>query len=322
MSTIATYLFLLFIAWSEFGSYFGGFVEQKYVVDNQVREVTEINLDIYVNTTCRLLDVRVFDETKDMRMVSEELSFEDMVFFIPFGVKVNLMNEIVTADIDKILSEAVPAQFGPRVDSREFLNQGTDDVALPLEYSACHIFGSIPVNRVAGEFQITTIDRHQPIENVVDFTHVINEFSFGDFFPYVDNPLDSTAKYVPDEKLTSYQYHLSVVPTIYNKMGVLINTNQYSLSEYHYKNITNANDKNSPGIFIKYNFESLTIIVNDRRLGFTQFLIRLIAILCFVVYMVSWLFRVIDKTLVFLLGPRWSLRYYTDGPQQEGPLKI
>lgn len=67
-----------------------------------------------------------------------------------------------------------------------------------------------------------------------------------------------------------------------------------------------------PGIFIKYQFEGMKIIVSDERIGFFQFIIRLVAILSFIVYIASWLFRLVDKVVVTVLGPKWSLRYSPD----------
>ena len=60
-------------------------------------------------------------------------------------------------------------------------------------------FGSIPVNQVRGDFRITGKgfgyrDRlHVPFESL-NFSHVIQEFSFGEFYPYLNNPLDATGR--------------------------------------------------------------------------------------------------------------------------------
>ncbi|CAR26631.1 hypothetical protein ZYGR_0H04490 [Zygosaccharomyces rouxii] len=318
LSSIFTYLFLLFIAWTEFGSYFGGYVDEHYEVDDQLRETFQINMDLYVKTPCQYLDINVRDTTMDRKFVSKELNLEDMPFFIPYGSRVNDMNEIVTPDLDNVLSNAIPAQFREKIDTNNMFDEEERDA-----FNSCHIFGSVQVNRVAGELQITakghgysSFMRAPPEE--IDFSHVINELSYGEFYPYIDNPLDSTAKFVPDAPRTTFVYDTAIVPTIYEKLGAKIDTNQYAVSEYHI-NPEAQQGKGPirfPGIFLRYDFEPLSIHISDVRLSFIQFVVRLVAILSFVIYTASWAFRLIDLVLLTCLGPRWSLLYQSDSKSQ------
>ncbi|SCV02616.1 LAMI_0H01178g1_1 [Lachancea mirantina] len=303
VSSILTYFFLLFIAWSEFGSYFGGYIDTQYTVDDRVQGTAQINLDMFVKMPCKWVGVIALDQTGDKNIVSEDLSFEDMPFFIPFNTKMNGKNDIVTPGLDEILSEAIPAQFRERIDTSQ-LESGQ-------EFDGCHIFGSIPVNAVRGELRIVPkgffgLGLQKPPLDEIDFSHVFNEFSFGDFYPYIDNPLDQTGRLV-SEHLTSINYYASVVPTTYKKMGAIIRTNQYSLSETAHA--VSLRSRKAPGISIFYNFEALTIVVSDERITFLQFVVRLVAMLSFFVYIASWIFRCADTVLVLGLGPKWSLRY-------------
>lgn len=256
----------------------------------------------------------------DRKLISEELKFEEMPFFIPSEYHVNYIPQVVTPDLDEILGEAVPAEFREKLDTRQFYDENDPSTFHHLpEFNGCHVFGSIPVNRVAGEIQITAKglgyrDRIVTPMEKVNFAHAINELSFGDFYPYIDNPLDGTAKFNKDDKLTAFVYHLSVVPTIYEKLGARVDTNQFSVTDYIY----NSDDEQLlrsgyiPGIFFKYNFESLSILVKDKRLSFLQFVIRLVAIVSFAVYIISWLFILVDLFLITVMGPKWSLRYQPD----------
>lgn len=301
------------IAWSEFGSYFGGYIDKQYGVDKEIRETVQINMDLYVRMPCQWIHVNARDETMDRKLVSEDLVLEEMPFFVPGNTKIDNLNNIVTPNLDEILGEAIPAQFIEKLDTAVHLDA---DGKPKYELDGCHIYGSMKVNRVSGELQITAKgygyrgSMRTPVEKI-NFNHVINEFSFGDFYPYIDNPLDGTGKIEPEKPKTTYVYFTSVVPTIYQKLGAQVDTNQYSISEYQYDN-ENANMKEvrrTPGIFFKYDFEPLSILISDKRLSFTQFIIRLVAILSFVLYMFSWLFRGVDMLLVSFLGPKWSLRY-------------
>lgn len=291
-------------------------MDERYGVDDQLRETFQINMDMYVRTPCQYLDVNVRDVTMDRKIVSQELNLEDMPFFIPPGTK--NYNKIVTPDLDSVLSNAIPAQFRERIDTGDIF-----DDEEKKSFDACHIFGSIEVNRVQGELQITAkglgygLFMNVPFEEL-DFSHVINELSYGEFYPYIDNPLDFTAKFLPEAPRTTFIYETSIVPTIYEKLGAKIDTNQYALSEYHFNSEAQRGKGplKLPGIFLRYDFEPLSIHVSDVRLSFVQFIIRLVAILSFVVYTASWAFRLLDLALVTCLGPRWSLRYQSDSSSQ------
>ncbi|CCD27168.1 uncharacterized protein NDAI_0J02760 [Naumovozyma dairenensis CBS 421] len=306
LSSILTYLFLLFMIYNEVGRYFGGFIEQQYIVDIEIQERAQINFDIFLNTTCDLIDVRIVDLTSDnmKRSVSDEISFEDLTFYIPYGTRINILNGIYTTEFDEVLTQAIPYEFGMRIDERP----PEDDMP---NINACHLFGSVDVNRLPGILEISTNSTGNINDNGKSFAHVINELSFGEFFPFIDNPLDNTAKVLPDQPLTTYSYYLTVIPTIYEKLGKRVNTNQYSLNEFIFKHIYNVKSQTQydEAIRIHYDFDALSIFMHDTRLDFIQFLVRLVAILSFVVYIASWVFRFIDKALILLLGPRWSLMY-------------
>ncbi|CCH59463.1 hypothetical protein TBLA_0B06400 [Henningerozyma blattae CBS 6284] len=319
LTSILTYFFLLLITWTEFGNFFGGYIDQQYIINNdklqdQVHELVHINLDIYIKLPCKWLDVNSRDITGDHTFVSNYLTFEDMPFFIPYGSKLNILHDIVTPNIDQILGEAIPAEFREKLDTIIPL----DENGKPLyELDGCHVFGQIPVNRVQGELQFTAkgygyMNWERTPYELINFDHVINEFSFGNFFPYIDNPLDNTAKINLDDPVTSWIYDTSVVPSYYRKLGAEVDTFQYSVSQYSYNGTSLQKMTSStsvPGIFFKYDFEALSLVLTDHRISFFQFLIRLVAILSFVVYTAAWLFRLLDKVLIITMGPKWSLRY-------------
>jgi hypothetical protein len=77
----------------------------------------------------------------------------------------------------------------------------------------------------------------------INFTHIIDEFSFGEYFPKIVNPLDGTTEATDDRispevlihiDLYRFQYFLSIVPTVYiaDDFGrKIIETNQYAVTE-------------------------------------------------------------------------------------------
>lgn len=96
---------------------------------------------------------------------------------------------------------------------------------------------------------------------MLNFTHSIDQLSFGAFIPGITNPLDKT-KQLTQERLSTYQYFLSIVPTVYHDTsGVLashINTNQYGVTEF-VKVLKDERSGSVPGLFFKYSIEPISV---------------------------------------------------------------
>lgn len=301
ISTIVTIFCVLFLTWVEVGQFFGGEIDHQFQVDNSVGRDLNINVDILVAMPCNFIHTNVKDITDDRFLASELLKYEGFPFFIPPSYKINVDEPLGTPDLDEIMAEGVIAEFRDRGDFK--------DSGLP----ACHIYGNIPVNRVSGDFHITAKgfgyrnrDRAHVDMNSLNFTHVISELSFGEFYPYINNPLDFTAK-VTEENLQGFNYHITVVPTIYKKLGVEIATNQFAVSSqdrvYSWQQRGGV-----PGISFKYDFEPITLIVEDRRIGFTTFIVRLATIYGGIIVLAKWGYKFFDKLLIFAFGKKYASR--------------
>lgn len=291
-------LFVLFLTYVELGQFFGGEIDHQFKVDNTVQKDLRINMDIVVAMPCNFIHTNVKDLTEDRFLASELLHYEGFSFFVPEGYRRDDNYDVSTPDLDKVMAEGIVAEFRDRGDAK--------DSGAP----ACHIYGSIPVNKVQGDFHITAKgygyrDRsHVGIESL-NFSHVISEFSFGEFYPYIHNPLDATVK-LTEEHLQSYQYYLNVVPTQYKKLGVEIDTNQYSTSLL--KKQYTLEKKGVPGIFFKYDFEPISLIVEDKRIPFVSFLIRLATIYGGLIIVAKYLYKTFDKVLILLFGKKFAAR--------------
>lgn len=300
-STLLTIGMTLLIVWIEVGGFLGGYVDHQFTVDDEVRSDMLINIDLLVAMPCEFIHTNVVDITNDRFLAGEMLNFEGTHFYVPQPFVVNNENnDHETPDLDHIMQENIKAEF--RVIGAK-VNQGAP---------ACHIFGSIPVNRVSGDFHITGKglgyrDRlFVPFESL-NFSHAISEFSYGDFYPLINNPLDFTAK-ITEEKLQAYKYYSKIVPTIYEKLGIVIDTNQYSLTEQHqaYKITPRGRPELIPGIFFHYDFEPIKLIISERRLSFLQFVARLGTIIGGLVVLAGYTFKVYDKTLRLLFGRKYA----------------
>lgn len=297
--TLLTAFCGLLILWVEIGSYLGGYVDHQFMVDGEVKNDLAINLDMIVAMPCEYLHTNVMDITHDRFLAADLLNFEGINFFLPERFQINSVNDHHdTPDLDEVMQELLRAEF--RVEG----------VRVNEDAPACHIFGSIPVNQVRGDFHITAKgfgyrDWAQTPMEKLNFSHVILEFSYGEFFPFINNPLDFTGKVTP-EPLQSYKYYAKVVPTYYERLGILLDTNQYSLTENHraYK-LHNNRPTGVPGIFFKYDFEPVRLLISEKRMPFFQFVARLGTILGGLLVLVGYLFRLYEKLLAILFGKKY-----------------
>lgn len=311
LSTIMTLVFVLFITWVQIGGYLGGYVDHQFVVDDMIRTDLRINLDLKVAMPCQFLHTNVLDITDDRLLAGEVLNFEGSYFAVPELFRMNSENdEHETPDLDELMMGAARYEFG------------VAGVHLAESAPACHIFGSIPVNQVSGDFHITAKgmgyrDRLHVDPQALNFSHIIAEFSFGDFYPLIKNPLDFTGK-TTDEHFHSYKYYAKVVPTLYERMGLQVDTNQYSLTELHraFKE-KNGRVQGVPGIFFKYDFEPIKLIVSDQRIPFTLFVARLATIIGGIFIVAGYLFRMYEKLLKLFFGRRYATK---DTERKEGGL--
>lgn len=308
LSTVLTVFFMLLIAWIEIGGYLGGYTDRRFAVDKQIRLALDINVDMVVAMPCLEIVTNVMDITSDTYMAGEVLNMQGVDFHVPEFYRINSANdEHETKDFDEIFQGSLKAEYtikGAHANSNA---------------PACHVFGTIPVNHVRGEFfiigrHLLRRNRHTEQQHGFNFSHVIYEFSYGDFYPYLTNPLDATAK-VTDQADMQYKYFAKVVPTLYEKLGVDIDVYQYSLTEIHQR--TRLEDLHPPGIYFTYGFEPIKLSIRERRLTFLQFVAKLATILLGLLIAAGYLLRLYERLLYVLFGRRYVER---DAEKKEGGL--
>lgn len=300
LSTLVTFICGVLILWMEIGGFLGGYVDHQFSVSETIGNDLTINIDMLVAMPCNMIHVNAVDIAGDRYLAGETLNFEGLDFFVPPGFSINHENDRhFTPQLDVAMQESMKAHFmleGMRVHE---------------DLPACHIFGSVPVNAVRGELHITGRgygykDRQMAPLQSLNFTHVIQELSFGDFYPFLDNPLDATGK-VTHDNLQTYKYFAKVVPTEYTKLGLVVDTNQYSLTEMHRKIDVGPNGvpNGLPGIFVRYTFEPIKLKITEKRMPFWQFLARLATIIGGLVVLAGYAFRMYEKLLAIVFGKRY-----------------
>lgn len=148
-----------------------------------------------------------------------------------------------------------------------------------------------------------------------NFSHHINELSFGPFYPSLTNPLDNTFA-TTEENFYKYQYYLSVVPTIYttdkNALRYIdkyhespssgsdgldqhphgysrgtVFTNQYAVTEQSYAVAENQ----VPGVFVKFDIEPILLTIAEEWSSVPALFIRLVNVISGVLVAGGWCFQ-------------------------------
>jgi len=155
------------------------------------------------------------------------------------------------------------------------------------------------------------------VDLAFNFSHHINELSFGPFYPSLTNPLDQTAATTEDH-FYKYQYYLSVVPTIYttdakalrrlttkyhespssgsdgleahphrySKKSVF--TNQYAVTEQSHV----VPENNVPGVFVKFDIEPIMLTIAEEWSSLPALAIRLVNVISGVLVAGGWCFQI------------------------------
>lgn len=188
-------------------------------------------------------------------------------------------------------------------------------------HDACRLYGTFMINKVAGVLHFVSgdtlsfeiVDNHWHINEMqrtpLNFTHRINMFSFGELAGRLVQPLEGDEKNVPGEK-SVMQYFIEVVPTEVHNMFSKFETYQYSVKENLRNLNSNKNSYGLPGIYFKYDWSALKVVVkselNDGFFDVIQFLIRLCSIISGIIVIsgvLNSIIQSIHRSIVHVLAP-------------------
>ncbi|KAJ2489386.1 hypothetical protein IWW47_005261 [Coemansia sp. RSA 2052] len=247
----------------------------SFSIDSEVQQKVQINLALTVAMPCGFLRVDVLDASGSNENVQSSIATQSVsqqqVFAGTGGGRLDrAVNRGAEAHVHDIIAQA---------GRRRGKKAGADPAAKGLEDAACRIEGAVLVSKVAGLLHVTAhghghggayVPRH-----MLNFTHRIDELSFGPLYPSLVNPLDDTMHFA-SHPVAAFRYFISVVPTLYvDSTGRRLPTNQYAVNEY-YKVKEDADGK-PPGVFFEYNFESIAITIREHRGSLLVFLVRVCA---------------------------------------------
>ncbi|KAK9458384.1 endoplasmic reticulum vesicle transporter-domain-containing protein [Dipodascopsis uninucleata] len=290
-TTILLGILCLFLIWTEMGAYFSGIEDHEFVVDSSVGSDMQVNIDITVAMACDTLHVNVQDSSGDRLLAAELIDMQAAEFDLSASHELTLESREQAESDDDLQSVFRRAKAVKKFKKHRDVHP----------YSpACRIYGSLKVNKVQGDLHITArnyaymdMSRELVPQEALNFSHVIDELSFGAYYPKLNNPLDGVAAII-DTNMFRYQYYISVVPTTYRSYSLrrIVETNQYAVTE---EPLRLVNPHRPPGIFFKYDIEPISVLVTERRIQFLQFLIRLVNVIGGVVVCTGWFFPIVDK---------------------------
>lgn len=308
--TIFLVFLCIYLTWHELLQHIDGSETQAFAVTNTIGHEMQINLDVTVAMPCDHLHINVQDAALDHILAGEILT-KDVTSFDDTSA-----HRLVTIPgreehVYEILKKAKKSKFGrTKRKPAAFLRR--------LDTSSCRIYGSMNVNRVQGDFHITAKGHGygfsgQHIDhNSFNFSHVINELSFGQLYPKLVNPLDDVEG-VTTAPFYKFQYFLSIVPTEYSSEtnGRTLFTNQYAVTEMSRK----VSSYQVPGIFFKYDIEPLSVRVTEHRTPFTRFAIKVVNIIGGVMVSGNWVYKLVGLFADFFRGRKRSLDGFIGGRQ-------
>eukprot|EP00246_Nothoceros_aenigmaticus_P009149 TRINITY_DN24484_c0_g1_i1.p1 TRINITY_DN24484_c0_g1~~TRINITY_DN24484_c0_g1_i1.p1 ORF type:complete len:386 (-),score=50.80 TRINITY_DN24484_c0_g1_i1:56-1213(-) len=156
------------------------------------------------------------------------------------------------------------------------------------EGEGCNVYGSLEVNKVAGNFHFAPGKSFQQSNVHVhdmqvfgkesfNLSHHIKELTFGARFPGIFNPLDGVHQ-TQKQQSVIFQYFLKVVPTVYtDARRHKIYTNQFSVTE-NARELMPGVHRNLPGVFFFYDLSPIKVEFTEQRTSFLHFLTNVCAI--------------------------------------------
>ncbi|CAO3642735.1 unnamed protein product [Cunninghamella blakesleeana] len=270
---------LLFFSIGEYSEYRKLKTKHEFFIDPSVEKSISVNMDLTVAMPCNLLLVHIFDASGQRIHLSNSLKM------VPAEFSIDTNKKTYQGQDQRYIHEIIKAASGRPYDERVAIDMG-----------ACRIYGSIEANKVAANLHITAAGHGYYGEahtdhGVMNFTHRIDDFSFGGHYNGLINPLENSVE-ITESNFEIFQYIVSVVPTTYiDQSGHILSTNQYAVTDARKSYAEKDAQRVVPGIFFKYDIEPITINIHEYHASFFDFLVRLCGIIGGSVVVVGFIYR-------------------------------
>jgi len=285
--SIITACIISWLIYSEISYYLQSRFMFKFVPDTDYEAKLKINIYLTVAMPCHSVGADILDSTNQNVFMFGTLEEEDTWFELSQEQRIyfdnmRYMNQYLREEyhaIQDLLWKSGETNLYGRLPKRKY-----NPVTPP---DACRIYGTLVLNKVAGNFHITAgkslslPQGHIHISAFMsdmdyNFTHRIHRFSFGDASPGIIHPLEGYEK-VTTNNMVLYQYFIEVVPTDVSTFLSRTYTYQYSVQDNERLIDHHRGSHGIPGIFFKYDTSALKVLVTEEREALDQFLVRLCA---------------------------------------------
>lgn len=287
--SIFSFGIIAFLIYSEINYYLNSQFIFKFSPDVDLEEKLKINIDITVAMPCGHVGADILDSTNQNTFKFGQLEEEDTWFELSQNQKLHFENkkhfnsylrEEYHSIKDLLWRSSFSTYYGDLPARSEFPDR---------PYDACRIYGNLVLNKVAGNFHITagksiSLPRgHIHISAFIsdrdyNFTHRINQFSFGEPSPGIVHPLEGD-ELILQNGMTVVNYFIEVVPTTVKTFLNSISTYQYSVKELTRPINHDKGSHGIPGIYFKYDMSALRVTISQERDHLGMFLARLCSII-------------------------------------------
>jgi len=268
------------LVWTDLTYYFNPSYKFKFAADQDFTGSLEMNVDLTVATPCDGIGADVVDSTNQNtfsygRLREEPAWFQLDTFQRKHFDSIQIFNEYIREEYhvlqDLLWNSGHKTILGSLPERK---------IKPDAPYDGCRVHGTLTLNKVEGNFHITA-GKSIPIfrghahltgfmdANEYNFSHRIDQFSFGSPHAGIIQPLQGDEK-IADSDSVTYQYFVQIVPTEIHTLIGKWQTYQYSVKE-----LARSDTESMPGIQFKYDFAALKVIVTQDREPLWQFLVKL-----------------------------------------------
>ncbi|KAL7293665.1 hypothetical protein TKK_0012744 [Trichogramma kaykai] len=286
--SIVSVIIILYIIYSETSYFLDTRLKFKFVPDIDVNDEIEMNVDITVAMPCASIGADVVDSTNKNLNTIGQLHEESTWWDLEPDQRAHFE---ALKHVNSYFREEYHAIHEILWKSNQ-LTYASGEVPKRIHTpsypsNACRIYGSLIVNKVAGNFHITSGKAlHLPrghihisafmSERNYNFSHRINKFSFGKPSPGIIHPLEGDEKVTSDSTML-YQYFIEVVSTHINTFMRKTQTYQYSVKDFERPIDHDKGSHGIPGIFFKYDISALKVNVSQEGDSFIEFIVKLLS---------------------------------------------
>lgn len=322
---------------TEFRTWLKGTEAHHFTVEKGVSHDLQLNLDAVIRMPCDTLHVNIQDAAGD-RVLASDMLVREATNWKLWMDKRNYDYQTLSREDEGRLAAQEEDAHARHVLSELRRNPNKKFPKGPKmkrgdAVDSCRVYGSLEGNKVQGDFHITARGHgyHDGMKHLdhsgtslsfypsftsskltllqaFNFSHMINELSFGPHYPTILNPLDKTVA-ATESHYYKYQYFLSIVPTIYarnqnirlDRLPSSLDRNARSNKNLIFTNQYAATSQSDalpespyliPGIFFKYNIEPILLLISEERTGFLSLLIRLVNTVSGVIVTGGWLYQI------------------------------